>query len=112
MAYHHNHKHHNRNHYGSSWNVEPYNENVEQPVHHHYKGFSTIYEHPIEEAYPTRRVREPKKNDEDNFIERYQRPRFEDSNSFESVDQEADAFIQYEHKRMELAKLISMGAFN
>ncbi|MED6168256.1 hypothetical protein PIB30_010318 [Stylosanthes scabra] len=112
MAYHHqNNKHHNRNHY-YEYGSYPYNDNTEQPAarHHHYKGFSTIYEHPTEESYsyPTRRVLEPKKTsyDEDN----YQRARYEDSNSSGSVDQEADAFIQYEHNRMELAKLMSMGA--
>ncbi|KAJ1405333.1 hypothetical protein SESBI_25882 [Sesbania bispinosa] len=36
-----------------------------------------------------------------------QRTRFGDQNSYESVDQEAEDFIQHEHKRMEMARLMS-----
>ncbi|XP_027367585.1 uncharacterized protein LOC113873595 [Abrus precatorius] len=34
--------------------------------------------------------------------------RFGNHSAFKSVDQEAEAFIQYEHRRMELARLASI----
>ena len=114
MAYqNHNHKHHNRNHYGW-WNPSneyEYETTVEPayPRHHHHKGHVALgsnYEEPIVEAYP--KVREP---ETETIVDRFQRARHGDHNAFASVDDEADAFIQYEHKRMELAKLKSMGAF-
>ncbi|MED6132218.1 hypothetical protein PIB30_017072 [Stylosanthes scabra] len=111
MAYHHNNnKHHNRNHY--QYGSYPYYENTEQPAarHHHYKGFSTIYEYPTEESYSYPTTTTTRVRDDEYNYHNYQRGRYEDSNSFGSVDQEADAFIQYEHNRMELAKLMSMGA--
>ncbi|KAK7247384.1 hypothetical protein RIF29_42267 [Crotalaria pallida] len=78
---------------------------------HHNKGhnhvsYRTIYEEPVikvvEEAYYPK-AREPER---ETTFQRYQRARHGDHSAFESVDQEADAFLRIEHKRME--KFISI----
>jgi len=72
--------------------------------HHHQKRRVALYEEPIAEAdrFYYAEVRHETETDQ-------QGTRFGDQNgaTYENVDQEAEAFIQREHKRMALAKLMS-----
>ncbi|KAK7359023.1 hypothetical protein VNO77_00967 [Canavalia gladiata] len=77
---------------------------IEVPHHRHHKGrvaFRTIYEDPRAEVETN--VEEGR----DQFL---QSTRFDNHKAFKSVDQEAEAFIQHEHRRMELARLMSTRA--
>lgn len=71
------------------------------PRHHHHKkghvAFRTNYEDSIAEV-------------ESNVEAREHNSRLWNHSAYKSVDQEAEAFIQYEHKRMELARLMSTRA--
>ncbi|CAJ1938183.1 unnamed protein product [Sphenostylis stenocarpa] len=77
-----------------------YDPPVEAIYPRHHKGhvtFATIYEEdPVAEV------------EAKNFEQRYQSTGFNSNHrAYKSVDQEADAFIQHEHKRMEMARLMS-----
>ncbi|XP_014507009.1 uncharacterized protein LOC106766774 [Vigna radiata var. radiata] len=87
MAY----ENYNWNHYGWRSPSEEY------PRHH--KGrvaFTNIYEDTVAEA------------EAKNFEQSYETTGFNHNHrAYKSVDQEADAFILYEHNRMEMARLMS-----
>lgn len=94
MAYQ-NRKQNNSYVYGwGSTEYQVYEPAVYNPPHHHHpkKVHHVTYEEPISRA------------------ESYTERRFGENNNnvyYENVNQEADAFIQHEHKRMELARLRS-----
>lgn len=102
MAYQ-NHKHH----YGRWYPSNEYQAN--EPLHHN-KGHVAYYQEPIaEEVEAYSKAREPE-IEEETTVQRYQRARHGDHHAFESVDQEADAFIQIEHTRIEYSQLMSSRA--
>ncbi|XP_027916169.1 uncharacterized protein LOC114175605 [Vigna unguiculata] len=95
MAYH----DYNWNHYGWRRPSEEYPV-YDPPVQgHHHKGhvaFRNIYEDTVDEA------------EANNFEQSHETTGFNHNHrAYKSVDQEADAFIQYEHNRMEMARLMS-----
>ncbi|TKY60237.1 hypothetical protein E2542_SST17333 [Spatholobus suberectus] len=98
MAY----KNRNRNNYGWPYPSDEYpvyDPPVEAKYPKHHKGrvaFGTNYED-TDQVEANVDARE----------QRYESTRFGNHNAFKSVDQEAEAFIQYEHNRMELARLMS-----
>lgn len=82
---------------------------MNEPLHH--KGHVSYYQEPIAEeveAYSKTKTREPEI--EETTVQRYQRARHGDHHAFESVDQEADAFIQIEHRRIQYSHLMSFRA--
>lgn len=105
MAY----QNYNRSNYGWRCPSDEYQVEYDLPVeikHHHRNHHNgnrvafrtTNYEDPIAEVVETN-VGDQEQS--------YESTRFGNHNAFESVDQEAEAFIQHEHKRMELSRLMS-----
>ncbi|XP_020205542.1 uncharacterized protein LOC109790740 [Cajanus cajan] len=67
--------------------------------------FRTNYEDPIAEEVEV----ETNLEDREQEQQRFQSTRFNrNHNAYKSVDQEAEAFILYEHSRMEMARLMSI----
>jgi len=75
-----------------------------------------VYDPPVEATYPrhhqkghvTFRTNYEAEAEANNFEQSYESTGFNHNHkAYKSVDQEADAFIQYEHKRMEMARLMS-----
>ncbi|KEH20775.1 hypothetical protein MtrunA17_Chr8g0381641 [Medicago truncatula] len=96
----------NHNNYGWSHMHEIY-EPAYYPGHHHQKRRVTVYEEPMVEADQSYYLEVRRETE----IETDRRGlRYGDQNvstTYESVDEEADAFIQHEHRRTALAKLMS-----
>lgn len=94
MAYQ-NHKHHHNTYPYNWYEINVLEQPAAHPKHHHQKdrvAFRTEYE--------TTCMTE-------NIGAVRQGPRFSYQNADEDVNEEAEAFIQHEHKRMELARLMS-----
>jgi hypothetical protein len=94
----------NRNDDNYGWgHIHEVYEPIAHPQHHHQKRRVAIHEVPIVEAdqfYYGKKARHETENDRHGT-------KFQNGTTYESIDQEAEAFIQHEHRRMELAKLMS-----
>jgi len=75
------------------------------PGHHHQKRHVAIYEDPIVEADQSYYLEVCRETETDRRGLRYGHQNV--STTYESVDEEAEAFIQHEHRRTALAKLMS-----
>ncbi|XP_058735755.1 uncharacterized protein LOC131607818 [Vicia villosa] len=72
--------------------------------HHHQSRHVATYEEAIAEANQSYYEKVRRENEAERQDSRF---RHRNSSTYESVDQEAEAFIQHEHRRMALAKLMS-----
>ncbi|CAL5192405.1 unnamed protein product [Lathyrus oleraceus] len=92
------------NNYGWS-HIHEILEPVSYPQHHHRQNrHVATYDEPIAEANQSYYEKVRRENESDQQDWRF---RHRNSSTYESVDQEAEAFIQHEHRRMALAKLMS-----
>ncbi|CAK8578755.1 unnamed protein product [Lathyrus sativus] len=71
--------------------------------HHHQNHYVTTYKEPTATANQSYYEKVRRENEADRQDSRF---RHRDNSTYESVDQEAEAFIQHEHRRMGLAKLM------
>ncbi|PNY12512.1 hypothetical protein L195_g009143 [Trifolium pratense] len=98
----------NRNHdnYDYGWgHIHEVYEPIAHPRHHHQKHHVATYEVPIAEADQSCYVKKTRREIETN--RQGTKFGYQNGTTYESIDQEAEAFIQHEHRRMELAKLMS-----
>ncbi|MCH87555.1 hypothetical protein A2U01_0008428 [Trifolium medium] len=96
----------NRNNDNYGWgHIHEVYEPIAHPQHHHQKRRVAIYEVPIAKADQSYYVKKTRRETE--TYRQGTKFDYQDGATYESIDQEAEAFIQHEHRRMELAKLMS-----